>query len=75
MLEEVIAVSTGFSLQGEGLSRELFLFGLALMVWMLCAYTAWHYGAGGRAVTVFETAIKYLSAMIILAFLWVVVRA
>ena len=75
MLEEVIAVSTGFSLQGEGLSRELFLFALAIAVWMLCAYTAWHYGAGGRAVTLFETAIKCLSTMIVIAFLWVVIRA
>jgi hypothetical protein len=42
---------------------------------MLCAYTAWHYGAGGRAVKVFETAIKLLSTMIILAFAWVVINA
>lgn len=76
MLEEVIAVSTGFSLQGEaGAAREIFLFGLALLVWMLCAYTAWHYGAGGRAVLLFENAIKVLSGMIIIAFLWVVIRA
>jgi Mn2+/Fe2+ NRAMP family transporter len=76
MLEEVIAVSTGFSLQQkEGASREAFLFFLAVLVWMLCAYTAWHYGAGGRAVKIFETAIKYLSAMIVVAFLWVVINA
>ena len=75
MLEEVIAVSTGFSLQQEdGASREIFLFFLAVLVWSLCAYTAWHYGAGGRAVKIFETAIKYLSAMIVLAFLWVVIN-
>ena len=75
MLEEVIAVGTGFSLADEGASREAFLFLLALLVWMLCAYTAWHYGNGGRAVKIFETAIKCLSCMIIVAFLWVVVRA
>jgi manganese transport protein len=76
MLEEVIAVGTGFSLQGEaGVARELYLFALAILVWMLCAYTAWHYGAGGRAVKLFETAIKCLSSMIVLAFLWVVISA
>jgi manganese transport protein len=76
MLEEIIAVSSGFSLQDQpGITRELYLFALAILVWMLCAYTAWHYGAGGRAVKLFETAIKYLSGMIILAFLWVVLAA
>lgn len=76
MLEEVIAVSTGFSLaESGGVSREMFLFGLALLVWMLCAWTAWHYGAGGRAVKWFETTIKLLTCMIILAFLWVVIAA
>lgn len=76
MLEEIITVSTGFSLvQSEGLGRELYLFVLAIFVWALCAYTAWHYGAGGRAVKVFETVIKWLSGMIILAFAWVVLSA
>jgi manganese transport protein len=76
MLEEVIAVSTGFSMQGSpGAGREAYLFLLAVLVWCLCAYTAWNYGGGGRAVKLFETAIKYLSAMIIIAFLWVVVTA
>lgn len=76
MLEEVIAVSTGFSLADTGgTSREVYLFALATLVWMLCAYTAWHYGGGGRAVKVFETAIKLLSGMIIFAFLWVVLSA
>ncbi|MEZ5569954.1 MAG: divalent metal cation transporter [Halioglobus sp.] len=76
MLEEIIAVSAGFSLkESAGVGRELYLFALAVLVWMLCAYTAWHYGRGGRAVRVFETAIKLLSGMIILAFAWVVVSA
>lgn len=76
MLEEIIAVGTGFSLQeSEGIGRELYLFALAILVWMVCAYTAWHYGAGGRAVKLFETSIKVLSTMIVLAFLWVVVSA
>ncbi len=76
MLEEVVAVATGFSLQDSGGSgREAYLFALAVVVWGLCAYTAWHYGKGGRAVTLFETAIKFLSGMIILAFAWVVIRA
>lgn len=76
MLEELIAVGTGFSLQQEGgLVRELFLFALAILVWMLCAWTAWHYGGGGRGVKLFETAIKLLSTMIVLAFAWVVMEA
>jgi hypothetical protein len=53
----------------------LYLFSLAILVWALCAYTAWHYGAGGRAVKVFETVIKWLSGMIIIAFAWVVLSA
>lgn len=76
MLEEIIEVGAGFELKtAGGAAREAYLFALAVLVWMLCAYTAWHYGAGGRAVKVFETAIKFLSCMIILAFLWVVISA
>ncbi len=76
MLEEIIDVSLGFNLkEGEGMAREMYLFVLAVLVWMVCAYTAWNYGAGGRAVKIFETAIKFLSTMIILAFLWVVLTA
>ena len=76
MLEEIVSVGTGFDLKDSGgLGRELYLFALAILVWMVCAYTAWHYGAGGRAVTIFETAIKLLSTMIVLAFAWVVITA
>ncbi|MEM1112921.1 MAG: divalent metal cation transporter [Pseudomonadota bacterium] len=75
MLEEIVTVSSGFSPNPDSVARELYLFALAILVWAICAYTAWHYGAGGRAVTVFETAIKVLSTMIVLAFAWVVVRA
>jgi Mn2+/Fe2+ NRAMP family transporter len=76
MLEEIVAVGTGFSLQDSpGAGREAYLFGLAALVWMVCAYTAWNYGAGGRPVKVFETAIKLLSTMIVLAFAWVVITA
>lgn len=76
MLEEIVAVGIGFSLQDRaGAAREAYLFGLAVLVWMVCAYTAWNYGAGGRAVKIFETAIKLLSTMIVLAFAWVVITA
>ena len=76
MLEEVIAVGTGFSLQEQaGAAREIYLFALAVLVWAVCAFTAWNYGAGGRAVKIFETAIKLLSTMIVLAFAWVVISA
>ena len=75
MLEEIIAVGTGFSLVEEGSAgRELYLFALAVLVWALCAYTAWNYGKGGSAVALFENGIKLLSGTIILAFAWVVLR-
>lgn len=75
MLEEIVMVATGFSLVEEGgIGRELYLFSLAILVWMLCAYTAWNYGAGGRAVALFENAIKILSSAIVLAFAWVVIK-
>lgn len=76
MLEEIIAVSTGFNLQESGgIERELYLFVLAIGVWMLCAFTAWNYGAGGRTVSLFEQAIKILSTMIVLSFAWVVLNS
>lgn len=76
MLEEIIAVSGGYSLKdSDGVGREIYLFALAILVWILCAFTAWNYGSGGRAVTSFTTAIKFLSGMIILAFFWLVIKA
>lgn len=76
MAEDIIEVSTGFSLkESGGLSRELFLFTLAIIVWALCARTAWLYGKGGRSVRFFEHAIKLLSGMIVLSFAWVVIHA
>jgi manganese transport protein len=76
MLEEIIEVGTGFSLkESGGVGRELYLFALAILVWMGCAYTAWNYGKGGRAVALFENGIKLLSGMIILSFAWVVISA
>lgn len=76
MLEEIITVSSGFAIDPEAaVAREIYLFGLAVLVWALCAFTAWNYGAGGRAVKVFETAIKLLSTMIVAAFAWVVIKA
>jgi hypothetical protein len=76
MLEEIIHVATGFALaERSGLARELGLLALALLVWGVCAYTAWHYGRGGRAVFWFENAVKLLTAGIIASFSWVVVDA
>ena len=74
MLEEIVVVGSGFSVD-DGLAREFYLFALALLVWAVCAFTAWNYGAGGRPVKIFETAIKLLSTMIVLAFLWVVIKS
>lgn len=83
MLEEIIVVSTGFKLGGEdSTSRNLYLLGLALVVWSGCAYTAWRYGdhqasknGTNRAVRFFEMGVKLLSSLIILAFSWVVISA
>lgn len=73
MFEELISVTTGFDLKSEGgLTRELYLFVLAILIWALCATTAWHYGKGGRTVFLFENAVKILSGMIVLCFAWVV---
>jgi len=74
MTEEVIAVSTGFRLEDGG-ARELYLFVLAVIVWALCAYMAWHYGKGGSMVRLFENGIKWLSIFTVLAFASVVVTA
>ena len=76
MLEDAIHVTTGFNLAGDGQSvqRELYLFGLAVLIWMGCAYTVWHYSRGGAAVKVFENGIKILSAVVILSFAWVVLQ-
>mgnify|MGYP000436098530 CR=1 FL=1 len=61
MLEEIVEVGTGFSLKETGgLARDFYLLGLAVAVWCVCAYTAWHYGAGGRAVALFENGVKLL---------------
>jgi hypothetical protein len=76
MLEEVIEVTTGFSLREDGgWQREAFLFLLAVSVWALCATTAWNYGNGGRGVRLFENGIKILSGLVILSFALVVFTA
>ena len=76
MIEEVVSVATGADLASrDGAAREAWLFLFAILTWCVCAYTAWNYGRGGKPVKVFETAIKWLSTGIILAFLWVVIYA
>lgn len=77
MLEEAIDVATGFNLRAadESRTRELYLFALAVLVWMACAVTVWNYDRGQRAVRLFENAIKLLSAVVVLSFAWVVVSA
>ncbi|MER2490518.1 divalent metal cation transporter [Catenovulum sediminis] len=76
MLEEIILVTSGFSVDEENtLTRDLYLLVLAIVVWAGCAFTAWRYGDHGKAVNVFETGIKLLSSMIVVAFAWVVISA
>ena len=77
MLEEAIAVTTGFHLKeaSRAAAREAYLFVLAVLVWAGCAYTVWHYGSGRRAVRMFENGVKVLSAAVIASFGWVVLRA
>ncbi|WP_133468073.1 hypothetical protein [Paraglaciecola marina] len=84
MVEEIIVVSTGFSMgDSASLSRNIYLLVLAIGIWAFCAYTAWQYGnqvsnkanSKVNAVVIFETGIKWLSGLIILAFAWVVISA
>lgn len=76
MFEELISVTTGFDLKDQGgAQRELYLFGLALIVWAVCATTAWHYGKGGRTVSIFENAVKILSTLIVICFAWLVMES
>ena len=82
MLEEIIVVSTGFSVDKESsTARDMYLLFLAVIIWAGVAFTAWKYGdhdaEGGKnnAVKYFETGIKVLSGLIIIAFAWVVISA
>ena len=77
MLEESIEVLAGFSLKGEeeSAARQLYLFALAVLVWIICATTVWQYGRAARAVRLFENGIKILSLLVVLSFAWVVLRA
>lgn len=87
MLEEIILVSSGFSVSDEqSVGRDVYLLLLAILVWAGCAFTAWKYGdqvdddgqGEGKkhnAVKIFETGIKLLSGLIIVAFAWVVISA
>ncbi len=87
MLEEIITVSTGFSIDESNTGlRDTYLLILAILVWCLCAFTAWNYGNRtgknqtgiqnkANAIVVFETGIKLLSGLVILAFSWVVISA
>lgn len=87
MLEEIIFVSTGLTVAHENLGlRNTYLITLAILVWAICAYTAWNYGKRAstsetaisgklNTIVVFETGIKLLTGLVIIAFLWVVVSA
>ncbi len=75
MLEMAVGVTTGFRPEADSAAREIYLFGLAVLVWAACAYTVWHYNDGRRAVTLFENGIKVLSVGVIVSFAWVVVLA
>lgn len=87
MLEEIVLVSTGLSVEQENLGmRNAYLIALALLVWAFCAFTAWSYGKragvsdakvsnGVNTIVLFETGIKLLTGLVVAAFLWVVVSA
>ena len=85
MIEEIITVSTGFSIAPEQTTlRDFYLLFLAILVWSGCAYTAWKYGDSNNdqagkskmnSVAIFETGIKLLSGLVIIAFAWVVISA
>lgn len=76
MIEEIVSVGTGYDLaETGGTKREIYLFGFAILVWIVCASTAWQYGRGGKLKNTFENGIKFLTGMIVVCFLWVVVSA
>ncbi|WP_245623469.1 divalent metal cation transporter [Catenovulum maritimum] len=79
MMEEIIVVTTGFSVDPENtFIRDLYLLGLAIIAWAGVAYTALKYGeheGSGNAVKFFETGIKVLTGLIVIAFAWVVISA
>ena len=77
MLEEAIEVAFSFSLKNEAedTARQLYLFGLALLVWLGCAVTVWNYGKGNHGVRLFENGVKILSVLIVASFAWVVISA
>jgi len=77
MLEEAIEVAFSFSLKNEeeDTARQLYLFGLALLVWIGCAATVWNYGKGNHGVRLFENGVKILSVLIVASFAWVVISA
>ena len=77
MLEEAIEVSFSFSLKNEetDTGRQVYLFALAVLVWIGCATTVWNYGKGNHGVRLFENGIKILTALIATSFAWVVISA
>jgi hypothetical protein len=77
MLEEAIEVAFSFSLKSEeqDTNRQVYLFALAVLVWIGCATTVWNYGKGSHGVRLFENGIKILSVLIAASFAWVVISA
>jgi Mn2+/Fe2+ NRAMP family transporter len=77
MLEEAIEVAFSFSLKSEeqNTGRQVYLFSLAVLVWIGCATTVWNYGKGSHGVRLFENGIKILSVLIAASFAWVVISA
>lgn len=81
MLEEIIVVSTGFYVDPEQtFARDIYLLILAIVIWSGVAFTALKYGEhdkknGSKAVKYFETGIKLLTGLIVMAFAWVVISA
>lgn len=76
MLEDIILVTTGFEFGAKGTTgHQAYLFGFALLMYVVVAVTAWNYSKGGAFIRGVELTLKVLIGAIVVCFGWVVVGA
>lgn len=72
MTEDIVKTATGFAPSGTG--RTLYLLAIGLVVLAISTAITWNYGNGRRGIRAYETGLKALVWMIILAFVAVIVK-